>query len=194
MDYFKDDNFADCRLFAVLVEGECTKSTSESQRKMSYYTTDFDADSESKFNLESAAYTCDMVNHMRDKGAFPVNDIVILTSYGHQKALLNKILKHMAIQLGLSRDAFPKVKTVDSFQSKQARMVIFDSVVTNKLGFLDNENRMNMCCTRAMSVFIIIGSRKTREVSRNSAPEGKHVAFDNFPILSRRHTTQDGEL
>ena len=132
-----------------------------------------------------------MVNSMREKNAFIVDDIVILTPFGQQKALINTILSNMAEKLNLSRDAFPKVETVDNFQSKEAKMVIFDTVVTSTLGRVDDERFMNTACTRAMMVFIIIGSEQTRALSKDSKTGDK--PNESVKSANRRYIIMDGE-
>ena len=164
---------------------------------MFYFTTNYETVTKSKFNLESAAYTCTMVNDMRINGASPMGeeDLVILTSYVQQRGLINSIFVHMAKKLGLRRNAFPSVYTIDGFQSRQSKIIIFDTVVTAELGFLDNEKRMNVACTRAMSVFIMIASMITRDLAKDipDSMGGKKIDVDEFTKVSRRHTLVDGE-
>ena len=117
-----------------------------------YFTTNYETVTKSKFNLESAAYTCTMVNDMRINDASPMGleDVVNLASYLQQRGLMDSIFVHMAMKLGLRRNEFPRVFTIDGFQSRQAKIIIFDTVVTGELGFVDNEKRINVACTRAL--------------------------------------------
>ena len=163
---------------------------------VSHLSTDCETGSWSRFNLESASYICHMVNDMRKNAGFPMEDVVILTTYGQQRGLINSILMCMAIKLGISHNALPKVFIVDSFQSMEAKMEILDMVVTNELGFVDNENRTNVACTRAMLVLIIITSKLTKPLSTDVDFGGKKKAtrdIDDLTKVSRRFSVIDGE-
>ena len=91
-----------------------------------------------------------MINSMREADAFRMTDIKILAMYGRQKVLISTMFfRELASKLGLRYDAFPSVYTADSFQSKEATMIVLDSTVTDDLGFVDHENRLTMACIRA---------------------------------------------
>lgn len=85
-----------------------------------------------------------------ENGAFFMEDIVILTTYGQHKESLNSILIIMTKKLGLRRKAFSGVMTVNYFQSKEAKMIILVTVITSGLRFVENENRINVACTRGL--------------------------------------------
>lgn len=51
-----------------------------------------------------------------------------------------------------------KLHTVDKFQGQEADMVFLSMVQTNRDGFLDNPNRLNVAITRAKFQLVIIGS------------------------------------
>ena len=52
------------------------------------------------------------------------------------------------------------VKSVDSWQGREKDIVVFSCVRSNGLGFLENENRMNVALTRAMHGLVIIGNER----------------------------------
>ena len=141
----------------------------------------------SRFNIQNASTIVHMVNSMRVAKAFPMNELVILSMYGRRVALLISMFRQLAARLGLRHDPFPSVRTVDSFQSQEATMVIMDTTVTDRLGFVDNEGRSNMACTRGKDVLIIVGSKETRAMSHgNDKEEGKKVSPDQYTIQHRR--------
>ena len=90
-----------------------------------------------------------MGNSMCEEKAMPMEDIKVLAAYNEQKKLLNIAFKCMAKKLKLPRFTFPEVRTMDQFQSKQAFYIIVDPTQTDKLGYMDSENRMNMGAIRA---------------------------------------------
>lgn len=124
---------------------------------------------------------------MREAEAFPMTDIVVLTMYNHQRVIISALFKALSAKLNIRRTAFPEVFTADSFQSRERTMVILDSTVTDELGFVDNENRMTMACTRAKDVFVLVGSRITVAKSPGIENEaGKQVSIDDYTIQHRR--------
>ena len=144
--------------------------------------------------MENAANIVHMVNSIRESKAFPMKEITILTMYGRERVIVSSMLTQVAKQLGLRRDAFPAVLTVDSFQARESTMVILDTTVTDDLGFVDDENRMNMACTRARDVFILVGSPSTMAKSvTGSDDKGKSTStHDKYTSGRRRVTDANG--
>ena len=106
--------------------------------------------------------------------------------------MFTQIAKHK----DLSRDAYPAVLTVDSFQSRESSIVIVDSTVTDNLGFVDSENKMNVACTRPKDALVLVGSPKTmaRSLTGNeNQPKTKRTA-DKFTRGRRRITDATGNL
>ena len=64
-----------------------------------------------------------------------------------QKIVTSGMFTQVAKELGPRPSTLSIVETIDSFQSHEAPMVIIGSEVTEKLGFVDNENLMNMACS-----------------------------------------------
>ena len=132
-----------------------------------------------------------MLNSIREAEAFPVNEMVVLTMYNRQKVIISALLKVLSAKLNIRRTAFPEVFTADSFHSRERTMVILDSTVTDELGFVDNENRMTMACTRAKDVFVLVGSRMTMAKSRGNE-KGKQVTLEDHTAQQRRFSDVDG--
>lgn len=61
-----------------------------------------------------------------------------------------------------------KLHTVDKFQGQEADIVFLSMVQTNRDGFLDNPNRLNVAITRAKFQLVIIGSYEYYNQKSNS--------------------------
>ena len=62
-----------------------------------------------------------------------------------------------------------EVCTVDRFQGHEADLVFLSLVNSrNKIGFLDNPNRLNVALTRAKYQLVIVGDRHTFRCSRQA--------------------------
>ena len=91
----------------------------------------------------------------------------------------------MTRKLRLRRSDFPDVDTADSFQASERTMVIRDTVDTDELGFVDDEARMNMACTRARDAFYLVRSRITMALSKGDDDEAGMLAADKFAVQHR---------
>lgn len=77
----------------------------------------------------------------------------VLTPYGRQVKEISKALQ----QKGLG---FIEVSTVDSFQGREAEIIVISTVrasMTAGLGFVKDVRRMNVAITRARSTLVIVG-------------------------------------
>ena len=86
--------------------------------------------------------------------------ITVLTPYTAQQKLLQNLEKPMDSKTVSS----VTVATVDSFQGREADIIIFCTVrcnTNNSIGFLADERRMNVAFTRAKRGFIVVGHKKT---------------------------------
>lgn len=134
-----------------------------------------------------------MVNSMREANAFPMSEIVIIALYSRQKVLIASLFRELAMKLGVRYSSFPSVHTADGYQSREATMIIMDTTVTDDLGFVDDEGRLTMACTRAMDVLIIVGSKQTMEKSQgNDKAEGNQVAAHDYTVRHRRVNDVNG--
>ena len=116
-----------------------------------------------------------------------MTEIAVLAMYKRQKIIISQMFTQMAKHYGLQRNDFPKVETVDGFQSRESTMVILDTTVTNDLGFVDSENRMNMASTRAKDFLYLVGSRLTMAKSvEQDDEEAKTAPGDRFTSRYRK--------
>ena len=86
--------------------------------------------------------------------------IAVLTPYTAQL----KLLKSLEKQVDSETISSVTVATVDSFQGREADIVVFCIVrcnVNRSIGFLADERRMNVALTRAKRGLIVVGHRET---------------------------------
>jgi len=109
----------------------------------------------------------------------------VLAPYVSQRQLYSTLMVQAAKTGGFDVNEFPRIEIVDSFQGKDSRMVILDLVVTSgdALGFMIDEKRMNVSCTRAMEVFWMVGNRDLLEAERFERwkPAKKNNRGQNVP-------------
>ena len=129
---------------------------------------------------------------MRRANALDMANIAVLAMYSRQKVIISTLFTQLAKRLGLPRSAFPIVSTADSFQSHERQMIILDPVVTDDLGFVEDEYRMNMACTRARDIFVLVGSKSTMlKGLENQDADGKDIPADRF-ISGQRKVVEIG--
>lgn len=111
-----------------------------------------------------------LLNQDKEK---PVNSrvrVVVITPYSAQKSLLETELKKIK---GLNWS----VATVDSFQGQESDIIIFSSVRTVRIGFVDDPQRLNVALTRAKRVLRIVGSKDLFEKIRRPSTLRKLVRY-----------------
>lgn len=103
------------------------------------------------------------------KNPHPLNEtwsIAVLSFYkGQTKSLESKLqkytgLKHKSTDFTKEWNGTKiqmKLCTVDKFQGQEADIVFLSMVNTDKIGFLDNPNRLNVGITRAKFQLVILG-------------------------------------
>ena len=130
----------------------------------------------SKSNPEQAKVCKDIIERLRhapksSSDKYPVEEvqkvsIAVLTPYTAQVKLLRSLGKHSESPIVSS----VTVSTVDSFQGREADIVIFCTVRCNvycSIGFLADERRINVSLTRAKSGLIVVGNKQTLVSSKD---------------------------
>ena len=74
------------------------------------------------------------------------NDVIVISPYQAQCSLLKDLNKDIEIH------------TVDSFQGREADVVILTTVRTSNMGFWHDYRRLNVAMTRAKHVLRIVGN------------------------------------
>jgi len=97
-------------------------------------------------------------------------DLVILSPYNAQRDRIKQALVNTTFEEFKSKDLERNVFSVDSFQGKQADIVIVSLVRNNEfssprasLGFLVQEERLNVMLSRVRKRLIVIGCSKLIE-------------------------------
>ena len=98
--------------------------------------------------------------------------IGIITFYKAQERLLKAALEDLPDSISIRTE----IGTVDAFQGKEFDIVFLSTVRCNekkdhrkRVGFLDNENRLNVAFSRAKRLLVCVGDHET--VARNNEEE-----------------------
>lgn len=86
------------------------------------------------------------------------HDIGVITPYTKQVKEISEKLSNNKIPKGV------EVRTVDGFQGREKEIILISLVRSNndnEIGFLINEQRMNVLLTRAKCAMIVFGNKKT---------------------------------
>lgn len=78
-------------------------------------------------------------------------DIGIITPYRAQRDRIKKILKDKEIE----------IHTLDSFQGKEADVIVFSITSTDDMKFVEDKNKVNVALTRAIKKLAVIGNGKS---------------------------------
>lgn len=110
-------------------------------------------------NPWEAGFVRDMVVKLSESG-ISSEEIAILTPYRYQRYLIRKCLE----ESGLKDWDRIEVETVDSFQGREKKVVVFSLVRSNpegQVGFLSEYRRWNVGMTRAKRLLLMIGDGST---------------------------------
>lgn len=113
-------------------------------------------------NPAEVRVAADVVKALIDSGTVALDEIGVITPYRGQRSLIaDELTSHAEVE----------VSTVDGFQGRERKVVIFSTVNTKRGGltFAGNRNRFNVAATRPEKRFIILGNRSA---IRENAPAG----------------------
>lgn len=99
-------------------------------------------------NLGEAEYIVAVYQYMRLLG-YPMENIVILTPYVGQKALLVSLLNKRCAKDPLFGPKIPKVSTVDQYQGQQSDYVLLSLVRSRSVGHIRDPRRLVVAMSRA---------------------------------------------
>jgi inhibitor of KinA sporulation pathway (predicted exonuclease) len=110
-------------------------------------------------------------------GGWRTSTCVVLTPFSAQRALIEKLCPHSRLNKGRW-----DVKTVDSFQGREADIVIISLVRTDgRVGFLKDVRRANVMLSRAKSRMLLVGDRGSWAHCKNLLWENLATQFPSFP-------------
>ena len=90
------------------------------------------------------------------QGVSAQSRVAVITPYSQQAKLLRRFFHDL---LGKEFERFVEVNTVDAFQGREAKIVIFSAVRaagSHGIGFLSDVRRMNVALTRAKHFLFVI--------------------------------------
>ncbi|EGR28123.1 tRNA-splicing endonuclease positive effector-related, putative [Ichthyophthirius multifiliis] len=113
------------------------------------------------FNLEEAYLCISLVSEiisLLEKNQFPSNNLTIgvIAPYSQQVQCLKNLFRQQNWYLIYRK--IIKIKTIDSFQGQEKDIIIFSTVRTSRIGFLQDEKRLNVALTRAKYCLYVVGN------------------------------------
>ncbi|GAM34882.1 hypothetical protein TCE0_015f02759 [Talaromyces pinophilus] len=144
--YKPDANFS--RLLGVKVEGAKVK---------------IDPVTHSHKNERSAMVMAELLDTIFSKAPYPKTSMTIITPYNAQRALYLEYLNVLKQRTGLPLAELPRIKTIDSMQGHESDIVLLDwvNLYGDRLGFLDDNRRINVALSRARASLITFFSYGT---------------------------------
>jgi superfamily I DNA and/or RNA helicase len=113
-------------------------------------------------NPTEVEVAAEVVNALIDSGTVAPDELGVITPYRGQRSLIaDELTSHPEVE----------VSTVDGFQGRERKVVVFSTVNTKQGGleFAGNQTRFNVAATRPENRFIILGNRSA---IRANAPGG----------------------
>ncbi|KAH8426479.1 uncharacterized protein LDX57_004214 [Aspergillus melleus] len=138
-----------------------------------------EAATNSRFNDQNRLWVLKLLLENFRSAGYNGDDIAIITPYMAQVIRYKQSLIILMQKGVLLRSSFPKVATTDSMQGKEAKVVIYDWVVTSAsdMGFTTDDHRGNVGMSRMSEVMInILHSSIGSDAKNNSrAPRQKYL-------------------
>ena len=87
-----------------------------------------------------------------------MRDIGVITTFRAQRDKLKQKI----------RKRYLEISTVDSYQGREKDVIIYSVTGTRDIGFIEDENRLNVAFTRARKKLIVLGNAKAiQQISPN---------------------------
>ncbi|UYM15902.1 DEAD/DEAH box helicase family protein [Endozoicomonas euniceicola] len=128
----------------------------------------------------------DFCSWANQQGVVGDHSVAILTFYRKQESLLRSKLQDLTREKRHARFTYKgvniKLNTVDFFQGQEADLVYLSMVNTNRDGFLDSPNRLNVSLTRARYQLVVVG-KKDYFANNSPSAELSSLARSLMPAL-----------
>ena len=136
-----------------------------------------------------------LLDEVTNRLHIPPNEVGVIVSLKAQQLLIiDKLGKHHSLKKHVGRDGQLAIATVDSFQGLEKEVIIYASVRSNdkgNIGFLSDERRFNVACTRAKRLLVFVGNSQCllkaqpdgcfRDLFDHTIREGRVLVFhDKF--------------
>ena len=109
-------------------------------------------------NYTNADLTMNVIQELLDQRIIAPRQITIMSYYRAQQEVYKNALREYAIEN--SEAAHIENRTVDSMQGQENRLVFLDTVIADRIGFLNLKNRINISCSRGMDALVLIANTK----------------------------------
>lgn len=101
--------------------------------------------SASYLNRQEAQVVAKVVRTLVECG-IPANEVGVLSPYDAQAKLLARMLEDTGVE----------VRTVDGFQGREKEVIVISFVRSERIGFLEDERRLNVALTRAKAKLVVV--------------------------------------
>lgn len=117
----------------------------------------------SRYNAENVQVVMGFIKLLWEHKIIPRLTARLITPYHDQLRLYNSEYEDLERNGIIPSAELPVLSTIDGVQGREAQIVIFDSIVTaaecgQDLGLLMDDRRLNMVCSRAQEVFLLVGN------------------------------------
>jgi hypothetical protein len=126
-----------------------------------------DGATQSWYNLETAAFIINIIEDAVVNSEFPPSIFGIVTTYQAQAMVLRQAIRGLHNKYPSIQFDSAVIDTADSFQGGQNRCVFFCPVVTDRLGFVNDDSRMTVALSRHKDFFCVVGTSLTLETRRH---------------------------
>jgi hypothetical protein len=122
----------------------------------------------SRSNRNHIRVVWDLIEQLFTRHLYDMKEILILTPYSFLKKMHSRARLNLAKKLNCTVSALPEIGVVDGWVGCDKGWVLLDVVIHSgngdkELGFMVNEGRAHVACTRAKDHFFIFGNRKIAE-------------------------------
>ncbi|MCJ1247243.1 hypothetical protein MMC30_004457 [Trapelia coarctata] len=121
-----------------------------------------------QYNLAHVSIVMDLVVKLIDVREVKLAHILILTLYNAQASVYMKAIESLANNRPGQGIELITVRTVDSFQGLEHVIIILDCVVTKRIGFVRQRQRLNVATSRSRDALYIVANFRAIKSQHNA--------------------------